>query len=260
VSLRFRIGFGYSIPVNTARLITATIITRNEERRIAEAIASLSCCDEVLVVDSGSSDQTREIAQRCGARVIVRDWDGYSSQKNFAASQAKHGWILSLDADERLSVELGSEIFRWKQSGSGAACSMPRRAFYFGAWIRHSGWYPDRKIRLYDRRRARWTGDFVHEALEVDGTIDDFSGDLLHFPYEDWPDHVSRIDRYTRLAAQAARKSGKHGNILRLLFGPPLSFIKTFVVRAGFLDGWRGALIAAAGARYVFLREFRILR
>jgi glycosyltransferase involved in cell wall biosynthesis len=241
-------------------LITATIITRNEERRIAEAIASLSCCDEVLVVDSGSTDRTREIAERCGARVLVRDWDGYSNQKNFAADQARNEWILSLDADERISIELANEIARWKQSAEGVGVSMPRRAFYFGAWIRHSGWYPDRKIRLYDRRRARWTGDFVHEALEVTGPIVTLSGDLLHFPYQDWADHLSRIDRYTQLAAQAARKSGKRGNILRLLFGPPVSFLKTFVIRAGFLDGWRGVLIAAAGARYVFLREFRTLR
>jgi glycosyltransferase involved in cell wall biosynthesis len=243
-----------------ARLITATIITRNEERRIAEAISSLSCCDEVLVVDSGSTDRTCEIAERCGARVLVREWDGYSNQKNFAANHARHDWILSLDADERISIELANEIVQWKQSGDGAACSMPRRAFYFGAWIHHSGWYPDRKIRLYDRRYGRWTGDFVHEALEVNGPIVKFKGDLLHFPYQDWPDHVQRIDRYTRLAAQAARKAGRRGNILRLLFGPPLSFLRTFVVRAGFLDGWRGVLIAAAGARYVFLREFRILR
>jgi len=241
-------------------LITATIITRNEERRIAEAIASLACCDEVLVVDSGSTDKTREIAQRCGARVLVRDWDGYSNQKNFAAAQARHDWILSLDADERISIELANEIAQWKRSAQGAGGSMPRRAFYFGAWIRHSGWYPDRKMRLYDRRRAQWTGDFVHEAMNVDGPVVAFKGDLLHFPYQDWPDHLSRIDRYTQLAAEAARKSGKRGNYLRLLFGPPLSFLRTFVIRAGFLDGWRGVLIAAAGARYIFLRELRTLR
>jgi glycosyltransferase involved in cell wall biosynthesis len=246
--------------VSSTPLITATIITRNEEQRIAAAIASLSCCDEVLVVDSGSTDKTREIAERCGARVLTRDWDGYSNQKNFAASEARHDWILSVDADERLSIELANEIVRWKRSPDGSAGSMPRRAFYFGAWIRHSGWYPDRKIRLYDRRVARWTGDFVHEALMVDGHVHVFRGDLLHFPYRDWTDHLGRIDRYTELAAQAARKSGKKGNILRLILGPPLSFLRTFVVRAGFLDGWRGFLIAAAGARYIFLREFRILR
>ena len=241
--------------------ITGTIITQNEESRIAAAIASLSCCDEVLVVDSGSTDRTREIAERCGARVVVHQWQGYSNQKNFAAGQAKHDWILSVDADERVTIELGNEIEVWKRSAPAmSACSMPRRAFYFGAWIRHSGWYPDRKIRLYDRRRARWIGDFVHEAMQVDGAVGLLHGDLLHFPYRDWADHLQRIDRYTTLAAEAARASGRSGNILRLLFGPPLSFVKTFVVRRGFLDGWRGVLIAGAGARYVFLREFRTLR
>ena len=241
--------------------MSGAIITHNEERRIAEAIASLSCCDEVIVVDSGSTDRTREIAERCGARVVVRPWDGYSRQKNFAAAEAQHNWILSLDADERVSIELANAIRQWKQAPNGAAAaSMPRRAYYLGKWIGHSGWYPDRKIRLYDRRKARWKGDYVHEALDVMGTIYPLEGDLLHFPYADWPDHVQRIDRYTRLAADGARAAGKRGNVLRLLFAPPLTFIKAFILRAGFLDGWRGLLIAVAGARYVFLREFRILR
>ena len=243
----------------TIRPITATIITRNEEQRIAGAIASLSCCDEVIVVDSGSTDRTREIAERCGARVFVRNWDGYSKQKNFAAEQATHEWVLSLDADERVSIELANEIASWKP-GDEAARSMPRRAFYLGSWIDHSGWYPDRKIRLYDRRRAKWVGDFVHEALHVEGTVVAFKEDLLHFPYRDWRDHMQRIDRYTRLAADAARASRKKGSVVRLILGPPLSFLQTLIVRAGFLDGWRGVVIAAAAARYVFLRQSRILR
>jgi glycosyltransferase involved in cell wall biosynthesis len=243
----------------STRPITATIITRNEEERIAGAIASLSCCDEIIVVDSGSTDKTREIAERCGARVFVRDWDGYSKQKNFAAEQATHDWILSLDADERVSIELANEIAQWTPANE-AARSMPRRASYFGSWIRHSGWYPDRKIRLYDRRRARWTGDFVHESMKVDGEVRRFASDLLHFPYRNWSDHLDRIDRYTALAAESARASGKRGSVLRLILGPPVSFFQAFILRGGFLDGWRGALIAFAAARYVFLRHFRILR
>jgi glycosyltransferase involved in cell wall biosynthesis len=240
--------------------ITATIITKNEEDRIAEAIASLPCCDEVIVVDSGSTDRTREIAEKCGARVFVREWDGYSRQKNFAAEQASHDWILSLDADERLSAELANDIASWTPAEHEAARSMARRAFYLGSWIAHSGWYPDRKVRLYDRTRARWVGDFVHESLKVDGEVRPFAHDILHFPYRNWQDHLNRIDRYTALAADAARASGKRGSVLRLIFAPPISFLQTLVLRAGFLDGWRGAVIAFAGARYVFLRHFRILR
>ncbi len=266
--------------------VTATIITLNEEDRIAETIASLSCCDEVVVVDSGSTDRTREIARSRGARVIEHAWQGYSKQKNFAAEQARNDWILSIDADERLSIELADEIVSWKKplppgeaaaeagegSGFGESCdphptlsqreraySMPRRVFYLGAWIRHSGWYPDRKIRLYDRRFCRWQGDFVHESLSVKGEISTLKGDILHFPYRDWNDHLNRIARYTDLGARAARSNGRRGNIGKLVLAPPLTFIKSFFLQAGFLDGWRGLAIAYMGARYVFQKEFRIL-
>ncbi len=296
--------------------ISATIITFNEADRVAEAIGTLSCCDEVVVVDSGSTDETREIARACGARVIERLWEGYSKQKNFAAEQAHNDWILSVDADERLSIELAHEIVSWKKKplplgeaaprsaspreaqarqraasrearslkesageGSGfgktsdphpalraalsqgeRAFSMPRRVFYLGAWINHSGWYPDRKIRLYDRRVCRWEGDFVHESLAVDGRVSAFRGDLLHFPYRDWNDHAARIARYSELAARAARSRGRRGNIGRLLIAPPLVFVKSFLLQAGFLDGWRGLAIAYMAARYAFQKESRILR
>jgi glycosyltransferase involved in cell wall biosynthesis len=242
--------------------ITAVVITFNEEARIAEAIASLSCCDEVIVVDSGSSDRTVEIAQRLGARVIEREWPGYSKQKNFGAEQAANDWIFSIDADERLSIELADEIVRWKkhETENLVAWSVARRAFYLGKWISHSGWYPDWKMRLYHRRYCGWEGDFVHERIKAQGNAGRFRGDLLHFPYRDWTDHVNRIDRYTRLAAQAAQSKGQRGNLLKLVFGPPASFMKTFILRGGFLDGWRGLAIAYMGARYVLQREFRILR
>jgi len=241
--------------------ITAIIITHNEEERIAETIASLSCCDEVLVIDSESTDRTREIASQCGAKVIVHKWEGFARQKNFGAEQARFDWILSIDADERPSIELAKEIMDWKRRPQeSSARSMPRRVSYFGAWINHSGWYPDRKIRLFNRRVSKWTGDGVHESMEANGPVERFRGDLLHFPYRNWADHLQRIDRYTRLASEAAQKSGKRGNPLMLLAGPPISFLRTFFLRLGFMDGWRGALIAYAGARYVFLRELRILR
>ena len=241
--------------------ITAIIITRNEEHRIAEAIASLACCDEILVIDAESMDRTSEVASRCGARVIVHPWQGYAKQKNFGAGHACHDWILSVDADERPSIELANEIMAWKkQPPDSAARSMPRRAMYLGAWIRHSGWYPDRKTRLFDRRVAKWAGDGVHESMVVDGAVTPFQGDLLHFPYRNWEDQVQRIDRYTQIASDAAHASGRRGNALMLIAAPPLSFLRTFVLRLGFLDGWRGAVIAYAAARYVFLRELRILR
>ncbi len=255
------IGYSMCLGLGAMPAISATIITFNEADRIAEAIGSLSCCDEVVVVDSGSTDDTPEIALAHGARVIERPWEGFSKQKNFAAEQARNDWILSIDADERLSIELADEIISWKtQNHSSAAFSMPRRVFYLGGWINHSGWYPDRKSRLYDRRVCRWEGEFVHESMKVDGRVGAFKGDLLHFPYRNWNDHAERIARYSELAARAARSRGRRGNIARLVMAPPLVFLKSFLLHAGFLDGWRGLAIAYMAARYAFQKESRILR
>jgi glycosyltransferase involved in cell wall biosynthesis len=257
------IGYSMGLGVRAMPGITATIITLNEEDRIAEALASLACCDEIVVVDSGSTDRTREIALNRGARVFTRAWEGYSPQKNFAADQATHDWILSIDADERLSIALADEIAQWKKVGDAdrmaRAYSMPRRAFYLGKWIKHSGWYPDRKVRLYHRRHCHWEGT-IHEDLKVDGSVERLRGDLLHFPFNDWEDQKSKIDKYTKLAAHDARTRGVRGNIFNLVLGPPAAFIKSFFVRAGFLDGFHGLTIAYTGARYVFLRQLRILR
>ncbi|MGB9605067.1 MAG: glycosyltransferase family 2 protein, partial [Bryobacteraceae bacterium] len=142
--------------------ISATIITENEERNLPRAIESLRCCDEIVVVDCGSTDRTVELARKLGARVLESQWRGYAAQKNYAAEQARHDWILSLDADEALSEALEGEIWQLKKNGPDCdAYTVPRMAQYLGRWILHSGWYPDRKIRLYDRRKGRWVGDYV---------------------------------------------------------------------------------------------------
>ena len=242
--------------------LSVCLITLNEERNLPRALCSVQgIANEIVVVDCGSSDRTQEIAREHGARVIARAWTNFAEQKNSAAAAATHDWILSMDADEEVSPELRESLLAWKQQESQIAVyEIARCAWYLGAWIKHSGWYPDRKIRLYDRRLCRWEGEFVHEWLKVDGAVSAFKGDLLHFPYRDWNDHAARIARYSELAARAARSSGRRGNIGRLLLAPPLVFLKAFLLRAGFLDGWRGLAIAYMGARYVFQKEFRILR
>src|ERR1051325_7449066 len=184
--------------------ISAIVITFNEEQNIADALRSLAWADEIIVVDSESTDRTTAIAREFTERVIVRAWPGYTAQKNFAAEQAHFNWIFSLDADERVSDTLASELKQLKQIDEPAAAGfeMPRLANYLGRWIKHSGWYPDYKLRLYDRRRGLWRGDFVHEGIDVDGQVERLRGDLLHYTVRDASDHHLRVDRYTTLAAR----------------------------------------------------------
>ena len=188
--------------------ISATIITCDEERNVARAIESLRCCDEIVVVDSGSLDRTAEIAANLGARVIESPWRGYAQQKNLAAERSQHDWILSIDADEALSEALEGEIWQIKKNGPRFdAYTMPRLAQYLGRWILHSGWYPDRKVRLYNRRKARWVGDYVHESVHVDGSVGHLESDLLHFTCSSLSEHLKTLDRYTTLAAEQKRLS-----------------------------------------------------
>jgi len=235
--------------------ITATIITLDEERNIQRAIESLRCSDEILIVDSGSVDRTVELAEKLGARVIEAGWRGYSGQKNWAAEQASHDWILSLDADEALSEALEAEIWNLKKKGPQAdAYTMPRLAKYLGRWILHSGWYPDRKVRLYNRRKAKWIGEFVHERVDVSGRIDHLKSNILHFTCDSLSEHVKSLERYTTLAAQelAARKAPI--GWLQMIFDPPWTFIRSYFLQLGFLDGLEGLIIAYMASFYTFLK------
>lgn len=246
--------------------ISATIITLNEERNIARAIDSLSCADEVLVVDSGSTDQTREIAVRHGARVLEEPWCGYAAQKNFAARCAAHDWILSLDADEQVTPELAAEILALKNSSSkkiSAAAdgySFPRLAQYLGRWIRHSGWYPDRKTRLYNRAKAEWIGDYVHESVRVKGSVEELHGDLLHFTCNSLSEHLRTLDRYTTLAARELIEEERPVPLRRLALDPVWTMIRTYVLQRGYLDGPQGLAIAWMAALYTFLKYAKAMK
>jgi len=267
--------------------LSAVLITLNEERRLPRALESLAgVADEILVVDSGSTDRTRQIAESHGARFISHPWEGYSRQKNFAASQAKFDWILSLDADEVVTPELAAELREIKEHGPGddAGFRMPRLAFYRGRWIRHSGWYPDWKLRLYDRRRARWVGDYVHERVAADGADDatvrdpkvcdlkvrTLRGDLQHFTCDSLAEHFRTTDRYTTLAAQEAYAQSKgrgkrNGRMLpralaMTIAGPPWKFFETYLLRQGFRDGFAGLVIACMAGYYVHQKYAKLWR
>jgi glycosyltransferase involved in cell wall biosynthesis len=235
--------------------ITATIITLDEERNIARAIESLRCSDEILIVDSGSVDRTVELAEKLGARVVEAGWRGFAGQKNWAAEQASHDWILSLDADEALSEALESEILSLKKIGPRFdAYTMPRLARYLGRWILHSGWYPDRKVRLYNRNKARWVGDFVHETVQVDGRLGHLESNLLHFTCESLSEHLKTLDRYTTLAAQEVAARKMKVPLWRLIVDPSWTFLKSYFVQRGFLDGFEGLIIAYMAAFYTLLK------
>jgi glycosyltransferase involved in cell wall biosynthesis len=242
--------------------ITGCVITLNEARSIEACLRSLALCDELLVVDSHSTDRTRELAAACGARVIERDWPGYRSQKQFAVDQASHDWILFLDADEQLSPELANEIAAHRESGelsSKPAWDMPFLASYFGRQIRHGDWHPDRHTRLFDRRRGRFGGHEIHERIEFEGALGHLSGHILHDSYESLDDQLAKLTRYAALMAEAQHLAGRRGHWLTVFTNPWWRFLRAYVLRRGFLDGWRGLSIALLEAHYVRQKYLRLL-
>jgi glycosyltransferase involved in cell wall biosynthesis len=233
-------------------LLSATIITRNEARNVARAIRSLACADEVIVIDSGSTDGTAAIAESLGASVIVHPFVGFAAQKNFATAQARHDWILSLDADEELDARAQQAVMEWKSSPSRAAgYRWARCARYLGRWILHSGWYPDYKVRLFDRRRGRWEGAYVHESVVVDGPVETLPGEILHYTCDSIEEHRERIEFYTSLAAREMLDRGQRAPLGARWLMPPWIFAQTYFLRGGVLDGRQGFVIARMAARYV---------
>jgi glycosyltransferase involved in cell wall biosynthesis len=235
--------------------LTVTVITRNESDNLADALESVRWADEIVVVDAQSTDDTVAIARRFTERVLVQPWPGYVAQKNYAAEEARFDWILSLDADERVSPALADEIRARLASAPGEAGFRVRRAsFYLGRWLRSTDWYPDYQLRLYDRRRAHWDGQYVHEAVKADGRVGTLRGELLHYPYRDISHHLQTIDRYTTLAAQQAAERGRRASALDVLVRPMLAFLRNYVLRLGFKDGQAGLVVSLLNSHYVLLK------
>jgi len=240
--------------------IAVCVITLNEEDRIGDCLASVAWADEILVVDSGSTDRTVAIARERGARVIAREWPGYVAQKNFALEQAATDWVLCLDADERVSPRLAEQIRGAVAAapGSIAGYRMARKTFYLGRWILHGGWYPDWKVRLVRRGRARWGGIDPHDRLEPEGPVGTLAGDLEHRTYRDITDHLLTIDRFTSVAAGELHARGRGGALAGMLLNAPAKFVKMYLLKAGFLDGLPGFIVAVLGSYYVFLKYAKL--
>jgi glycosyltransferase involved in cell wall biosynthesis len=240
--------------------LSVTIITRDEAANLAAALDSVAWADEIVVVDSESTDATTEIARRYTSKVLVRPWPGYVAQKNRAADEASHDWILSLDADERVSPALAKEIQALLHGDPAApGYRVPRVTFHLGRWIRSTDWYPDYQLRLYDRRRARWAGRLVHESVKADGPVVDLAGELQHYAYRDLSHHLQTMDRYTTLAARQMRDDGRTAGWFDLAVHPPAAFFRNYVLRGGFRDGLPGLVISTLNATYVALKFAKLL-
>jgi glycosyltransferase involved in cell wall biosynthesis len=246
--------------------ITACVITYNEEHNVQACLESLAFCAELLVVDSHSEDKTRELAEACGARVIERDWPGHIEQKNYAIEQAGQEWVLCIDADERVTPELRTRIESLFKDPAQLArgYTVNRRNIYLGRWIRGGGFYPDRKLRLFRRGQGRWQGVNPHDHVYLDppdqtrGQVRDLNLDIEHYTYRGISDHLKTIDYFSTIAAREKLSRKKKGTALNLLFGAPWKFFKMLVLQGGLRDGWRGWIVAALGAYYVFLRYAKL--
>ncbi len=234
--------------------ISAIIITHNEAQNIAACISSLiAVADEILVIDAFSTDTTREIAEKAGAKVIDMEWKGYAQNKNAANNLASNPYILSLDADEVLSLEMKNAILAVKNNLQGAY-AFRRKNYFCGKWIRFCGWYPDVKVRLFPKNGSEWQGDFVHETLKINVPVTLLQGDLYHFSYKKKVELILKLQKYTDLAAAEMHKNGKKATFVKLYVSPIVKFLKTYFFALGFLDGYYGLFISYHLAKAVYIK------
>ncbi len=239
--------------------LSVIVITRNESARLRACLASVAFADETVVVDNGSTDDTAALARSLGARVVeTPDWPGFGPQKNRALAEARGAWVLSLDADERLTPELAASIQAAIGRGDADAYGFNRRSRYCGQWIRHAGWYPDRVVRLFRRGSASFSDDLVHESLKVQGRTGHLAGDLLHESFDDFESVLDKVDRYSTAGALTLARRGVRGSFGKALRHGLWAFVRTYVVRRGFLDGRMGFALAVSNAEGTYYRYLKL--
>ena len=246
-----------SEPLTTLPL-TLVVITRDAGVQLEECLASAAFAAESIVVDSGSRDDTVEIARRLGARVLSHEWIGFGPQKNFAVQQAAHDWVLCLDADERVSAELEGSLRAEMAVPRHSAYAMARRNRFLGRWLAHGEGYPDWSVRVFDRRRARWSEDAVHEHVLAEGSVGRLRGDLLHASGESLDAYLAKQNRYTTLQAEAMHARGERFSFARLLLSPLFRFLRFYVLRGGFLDGTAGLVHISIGCFNSFCKYAKL--
>jgi glycosyltransferase involved in cell wall biosynthesis len=239
--------------------LSVVLITQNAAAQLPDCLASVAFADEVVVVDSGSSDGTAALAERYGARVLAMEGLGFGPQKQFAVEQAAHDWVLCLDADERVSPELAASLVRALEAPAAKVYRMARRNRFLGRWLRHGEGYPDWSARLFDRRHARWSDDTVHEKLLYAVSPGTLAGDLLHESAEDLGRYLEKQNRYTTLAAQELHRSGRRAGLAELALSPVVRFFRFYLLRLGFLDGLPGLAHISIGCMNSFMKYAKLI-
>ncbi len=239
--------------------LSVVLITQNAAAQLPDCLASVAFADEVVVVDSGSSDGTADVAARYGARVVAKEWLGFGRQKQFAVEQAAHDWVLCLDADERVSPELAASLVRALEAPVAPVYRMARCNRFLGRWLRHGEGYPDWSPRLFDRKAARWSDDAVHEKVLYAVTPGTLAGDLLHDSAEDLGRYLEKQNRYTSLAAEELHRRGRRAGLAQLALSPLLRFFKFYLLRLGFLDGLPGLVHISIGCMNSFTKYAKLI-
>lgn len=239
--------------------ISVAIITKNEEAKIRPCLESVRWADDIVVVDSGSTDQTLQICREYMVRIFVEEWKGFAQQKNSAIAKTRHEWVLSLDADERVSAPLKEEIekeMNGDQPSNGYL--IPRKNFFAGRWIRRCGWFPDYNLRLFRKSKGRFQERAVHERVQIEGQVERLQNFLIHETYDSVGDFLQRMDRYSTLAAQEMLQEGKPFRLFYLVLRPPSTFVQMYLVRLGFLEGYWGFLLSALYSFYTFAKYSKL--
>jgi glycosyltransferase involved in cell wall biosynthesis len=239
--------------------ISATVICKDEAHNIEDCLQSVSWCDEIVVVDSGSSDGTAELARKHTPNVVFNEWPGYVAQKNFALDRTTGDWVICLDADERCTPELRDAVQKALPEADGlAGFEVRRHVKYLGRWIDHCGWYPDWKLRVVRKGKARWGGVDPHDKLLPDGPVKRLEADLLHFTYRDFAHHIRIINHFSDVVSNEYVKAGRKPSIFQAVFHPPWKFFECYVWKLGFLDGFPGFVVAAGSAFFIFARYVKL--
>lgn len=240
--------------------ISAVIITLNEEKNLERCLKSLAWADEIIIVDSHSTDKTREIAKKFTDNIWEMDWQGFGPTKEFARQKAGNAWVLSIDADEEVTPELKEELLKAVQNDSLVGYLIPRKSLFLGKWVKHSGWYPDYVLRLFRKESGQFDKALVHEQVQIKGEIGYLKNPLQHYTYPNLEHYFKKLRRYTTLAPQELYQKGNRAYPWDLIFRPPATFFKMYLIKLGFLDGWQGLVLAVLSSYQVLIKYLKLLQ